>query len=88
MSMRYIINRSINDMLGRTILTATTTMIACVMLYFFGGGVIAEIAFTLIIGIFVGTYSSIYVAAPLVLVMEKWQDSRKSVSVGSQVVSA
>jgi preprotein translocase subunit SecF len=68
----WIINRSINDMLGRTILTASATMIAVLGLYFFGGGVISEIAFTLIIGIIVGTYSSIYVAAPLVLIMEKF----------------
>lgn len=76
LSLRTIINRAINDMLGRTILTAGTTMIACIALYVFGGGVISEIAFTLIIGIFVGTYSSIYVAAPLVLVMEKLKPSK------------
>jgi preprotein translocase subunit SecF len=73
MSLRQIINLAINDMLGRTILTATTTMIAVLALFFFGGGVIAEIAFTLIIGIVVGTYSSIYVAAPMVLLMEKFK---------------
>lgn len=73
MSMKWIINKAINDMLGRTILTAGCTMIAVVMLYFFGGGVISEIAFTLIIGIVIGTYSSVYVAAPLILVMEKFK---------------
>ena len=67
----WVINRAINDMLGRTILTAGATMIAVVALYALGGGVIAEIAFTLMIGIVIGTYSSVYVAAPLVLVMEK-----------------
>lgn len=75
MSMKFIINKSINDMLGRTILTAGTTMIAVLALFYFGGGVISEIAFTLIIGIIAGTYSSIYVAAPLVLVMEKFKKS-------------
>ena len=73
MSMKWIINKAINDMLGRTILTAGCTMIAVVMLYYFGGGVISEIAFTLIIGILIGTYSSVYVAAPLILVMEKFK---------------
>lgn len=73
MSMKWIINKAVNDMLGRTILTAGCTMIAVVALYFFGGGVISEIAFTLIIGILIGTYSSVYVAAPLILVMEKFQ---------------
>ena len=72
-SLSYIINKAINDMLGRTILTAGTTMIAVVALYIFGGGVIAEIAFTLVVGILIGTYSSVYVAAPLILVMDKFK---------------
>jgi preprotein translocase subunit SecF len=84
MSLKYIINKAINDMLGRTILTAATTMTACVLLFFFGGGVIAEIAFTLMIGIVVGTYSSIYVAAPLILVMDKLQ-KRQAAPVGQPV---
>ena len=68
---RFIINRSINDMLVRTLLTSGSTFIATLVLYVLGGGVISEIAFTMCIGIVVGTYSSIYVAAPLILVMEK-----------------
>jgi preprotein translocase subunit SecF len=70
-SLAYIINKAINDMLGRTFLTAGATMLACLGLYFFGGGVISDIAFTLIVGIIIGTYSSIYVAAPSIMVMEK-----------------
>jgi len=73
--LKFIINRAINDMLGRTLLTAGTTMLAVVALMIWGGGVIADIAFTLAIGIVVGTYSSIYVAAPLILVMEKFKKS-------------
>jgi len=73
MSMKWIINKAINDMLGRTILTAGCTMIAVLALYIFGGGVISEIAFTLIVGIVIGTYSSVYVAAPFILAMEKLQ---------------
>jgi preprotein translocase subunit SecF len=71
-SSAFIINRSINDMFVRTLLTSSATMIAVLALYFFGGGVISEIAFTLVIGILIGTYSSIYVAAPLVLLMERF----------------
>lgn len=67
----YIINKAINDMLGRTFLTAGATLLACAGLYFFAGGVIADISFTLMVGILIGTYSSIYVAAPLIMVMEK-----------------
>ncbi len=69
--LKFVINRAINDMLGRTLLTAGTTMLAVLALLIWGGGVIADIAFTLTIGIIVGAYSSIYVAAPLVLAMEK-----------------
>ncbi|MCM2280569.1 MAG: protein translocase subunit SecF [Bdellovibrionaceae bacterium] len=73
--LRFVINKAINDMLGRTLLTAGTTMLAVLALFIWGGGVIEDIAFTLLIGIIVGAYSSIYVAAPLVLVMEKLKKS-------------
>lgn len=73
MSMGYVVNKGINETLGRTLLTAGTTLLALVALYMFAGGVIEDIAFTLIIGVIVGTYSSIYVAAPLILVMEKFK---------------
>jgi preprotein translocase subunit SecF len=75
-STAFIINKSINDMFVRTLLTSSATMIAVLALYFFGGGVISEIAFTLVIGILIGTYSSIYVAAPLVLVMERFNSHK------------
>ncbi len=67
----FIINRSINDVLSRTVLTSVTTMLAVIALYIFAGGVIEDLAFTLGIGVVVGTYSSIYVAAPLVVLTEK-----------------
>ena len=69
----YVINLAINDMLGRTILTAGATFLAVMVLFFFGGGVIAEIAFTMMVGVIIGCYSSVYVAAPLILVMEKFK---------------
>lgn len=65
--LKDIINTSINETLSRTILTSVTTLIAVMALYFFAGGVISDFAFTLAIGIIIGTYSSIYVASPLVL---------------------
>jgi preprotein translocase subunit SecF len=67
----FIINRSVNDVLSRTILTSVTTMLAVVALWLFAGGVIEDLAFTLGIGVVVGTYSSIYVASPLVLLTDK-----------------
>ena len=65
-----IINRSINETLGRTILTSGTTLVGVVALLILGGGIIHDFAFALMIGILVGTYSSIYVASPILLA---WQ---------------
>jgi preprotein translocase subunit SecF len=65
-----IINRSINDTLSRTILTSGTTLLVVAALFIFGGGIIHDFAFALLVGVFVGTYSSIYVASPILLA---WQ---------------
>lgn len=73
---KFVINKAINDMLGRTILTAGTTLLAVIALYIFGTGVIEDLAFTLAIGVVVGTFSSIYIAAPLVLVVDKFQNRK------------
>src|SRR5262249_28592845 len=62
------INRSINQTLSRTVLTSGATMLVVVALFFLGGEVLNTFALTLIIGIIVGTYSSIYVAAPIVVI--------------------
>ena len=67
----FIINRSVNDVLSRTLLTSVTTLLAVIALFVFAGGVIEDLAFTLGIGVVVGTYSSIYVASPLVILTEK-----------------
>ncbi|MBW2527898.1 MAG: protein translocase subunit SecF, partial [Deltaproteobacteria bacterium] len=67
-----IINRSVTEMLGRTIRTSITTLFAIGPFLFWGTGVIRDFAFTLMVGVVVGTYSSIYVAAPLT----EWIDRR------------
>jgi preprotein translocase subunit SecF len=67
MDLKTLINRSINETLSRTILTSSTTLISLGALYFFGGKVIAEFSLPIIIGIAVGTYSSICIAAVLLL---------------------
>ncbi|MCC7404601.1 MAG: protein translocase subunit SecF [Bdellovibrionales bacterium] len=66
----WIINRSVNDVLSRTILTSFATFIAVACLYIFGSGVIKDFALTMGIGIFIGAYSTVYVASPLVVVMD------------------
>ncbi len=64
-----VVNRSINQMLTRTIMTSVTTLLVLSSLYLFGGAVIHSFAFALIIGVLVGTYSSIYVASSAALMM-------------------
>jgi len=62
-----VVNKSINEVLSRTIITTTTTLLAALALYFLGGEVIHDFALAIVIGIIVGTYSSIFVASPIVL---------------------
>lgn len=62
-----IVNRSINNTLSRTIITSGTTLLVVTVLFIFGGEVLRGFAFALIIGIGIGTYSSIFVASPIVL---------------------
>lgn len=66
-----IINSSINEVLSRTILTSLTTLLAVLSLLFLGGVVIRDFALALAIGVVIGTYSSIYIAAPLLVVLEQ-----------------
>ena len=66
-----IINQSINETLSRSVLTAGTTLFVIAALFFFGGSVIHGFALALLIGIPVGTYSSIFVASPIVLAFER-----------------
>ena len=64
-----VINQSINEMLARTLMTSGTTLLVLSALFIFGGEIIHAFAFTLIIGIIVGTYSSIYVASTALLAL-------------------
>lgn len=62
-----VVNSSVNETLSRTLLTAGTTLVVVMALFFLGGPVIHNFAFALMVGIVIGTYSSIYVASPMVL---------------------
>lgn len=62
-----IVNRSINNTLSRTVVTSTTTLIVVTILFFFGGEVLKGFSFALIIGVMIGTYSSIFVASPVLV---------------------
>jgi preprotein translocase subunit SecF len=69
-----VINRSINEVLSRTIVTSLTTLLACLALFLLGGEVIHDFSFALLIGICVGTYSSVFVASPIVY---EWRKGKK-----------
>jgi preprotein translocase subunit SecF len=75
--LEYIVNRSVNETLSRTILTSLTTLMVLVALFILGGGIIHDFAFAMIVGVLIGTYSSIYVASPILLAWQgRWKKSK------------
>ena len=64
-----VMNRSINETLSRTLVTGPTSLLVLIALYFLGGDVIDDFALTLILGVVIGTFSSIYIASPIALVL-------------------
>ena len=70
-SYEHIVNKSINNTLSRTLVTSGTTLFVVAVLFIFGGEVLRGFAFALIIGILIGTYSSVFVASPIVLELRK-----------------
>ena len=71
-----IVNRSVNECLSRTVLTSVTTLIAVITIFVLGGGLIKSFALAMIIGVIVGTYSSIFVASPILVMMSNYMDAR------------
>jgi len=71
-----VMNMSINQTLSRTILTSFTTALVCLILYIFGGAVIRDFAFVLLAGVVFGTYSSVFIASPVVLAFDRFKTSR------------
>ena len=80
-SFRDIMNHALNRTLSRTIITSGTVFLATLSLYLFGGGVINDFAFTFLVGIVTGTYSSIYIASVLVL----WWHKGERPKIGAQI---
>ncbi len=67
-----VMNDSINQTLSRTLLTSGLTLLSCLALFFFGGDVLRGFSFVMVVGIIVGTYSTIYIASPFALLWEDW----------------
>lgn len=81
-SVMEIMNLSINETLSRTILTGGVTLLTTVALFFFGGPVLADFALTILIGVLVGTYSSVFIASPIVL----WWSGRHGIGLRDEVM--
>lgn len=76
-SLSQLINRSINETLSRTIITTGTVLLGVTALLLFGGGVIHNFAFAMLVGCISGTYSTLYIASPFVIFWEGFQDRRR-----------
>ena len=72
-----VINGAINQTLSRTILTSLTVFLVVAVLYAFGGEVLRDFAFALLVGVVTGTYSSVFVAAPIIVDWEAWSQGRQ-----------
>jgi preprotein translocase SecF subunit len=72
-----MLNRSINQSLSRTIITSSTTIVVVVILLLFGGEVLRDFSFALTVGVVVGTYSSVFVATPLLAEWERIRPRKK-----------
>jgi len=91
LSIEESVNRAINETLGRTILTSMTTFLTVLALWAFGGKVIEDFAFTLMVGIIVGTYSSMFIASSVVIWMTHYyarKEASASAKAGGSVGSA
>ena len=75
-SLPDVVNRSINQTLSRTVLTSGLTFLTVLSLYIFGGQVLKGFSFALVVGILIGTYSSIAVAAPMLVAWQEWRATK------------
>jgi preprotein translocase subunit SecF len=80
-SLPDVVNRSINQTLSRTVLTSGLTFLTVLSLYVFGGQVLRGFSFALVVGILIGTYSSIAVAAPMLVAWQQWRTSSGKLAV-------
>ena len=71
-----VVNKSINTTLSRTVVTSVTTLIVVTILFIFGGEVLRGFSFALIVGVMIGTYSSVFVASPVVVELRHWEERR------------
>ena len=73
-----LINKSLNETMSRTLLTSVTTLLALFSLYFLGGEVLKGFTFAMILGVFIGTYSSVFIASQIILYLNVKRDWSKN----------
>jgi preprotein translocase subunit SecF len=83
-----LLNQSVNQTLSRTIITSLLTWFVCLALFFFGGEILRAFSFVLVVGVVVGSYSTIYVASPVLLWWRQWVASRGKAKEEATVVAA
>lgn len=88
MNLADLIDFSINSVFPRTILTSVTTMLALVALYAFGGEVLRGFTFTMILGVLIGTYSSIFIASPVLILLGTVMSEKKTASDAAKAAAA
>ena len=76
-TLEEVINVSLNQTLSRTVITSFTTLIVVMVLFYFGGEVIHLFSFALIVGVFIGTYSSMFIASPVIVMLDKKAKNKK-----------
>jgi preprotein translocase subunit SecF len=79
-----IVNISVNQTLGRTIITAGTTFLAVLALYVFGGEVLRGFAFAMLVGVITGTYSTIFIAAAIAIILSRREFSRRAAAAAAR----
>jgi preprotein translocase subunit SecF len=80
-SLPQLINDSVNQTLSRTILTSFLTWLSCASIFLFGGRALRDFSFVLVVGIIIGTYSTIYIASPILVLWQDWVLRRKEAAV-------
>ena len=87
-TLNEVVNISLNQTLGRTVITAGTALLSAVALFLFGGEVLRGFAFTMIVGIVTGTYSSVFIAAAIAVIWQSWGKTPGKLATSAPTASA
>ena len=87
-SLEQVVNTSVNQTLGRTVITAGTTFLSVMALYLFGGEVLEGFAFTMLVGIISGTYSTVFIAAAIAIILSKGRGAASAAAASAPATAA